>query len=112
MVVPTDTTVMLKITASDVIHSWWIPKLGGKADAVPGHVERDLVQDPASRGTYSGQCAELCGSDHADMRAAGARGDAGRSTNAGRSSSARTSSDAGRWTWRPSASARAEWRGQ
>ena len=45
MVVPTNTTVVLKITASDVIHSWWIPKLGGKADAVPGPHERDLVQD-------------------------------------------------------------------
>ena len=45
MVVPTNTTVVLKITSSDVIHSWWIPKLGGKADAVPGPHQRDLVQD-------------------------------------------------------------------
>ena len=72
MVVPVDTTVVLKITASDVIHSWWIPKLGGKVDGVPGHDERDLVQDPARQGgtVYKGQCAELCGANHADMRAA------------------------------------------
>ena len=50
MVVPTDTTVTLDVTASDVIHSWWIPKLGGKVDGVPGPRERDLVQDPARQG--------------------------------------------------------------
>ncbi len=68
MVVPTDTTVTLKITASDVIHSWWIPKLGGKADAVPGHTNETWfkISEP---GVYRGQCAELCGEGHADMRA-------------------------------------------
>ena len=72
MVVPVDTTVVLEITASDVIHSWWIPKLGGKADAVPGHVNETWFKIPADQaGTYfAGQCAELCGADHADMRAA------------------------------------------
>jgi cytochrome c oxidase subunit 2 len=70
MVVPTDTTVVLAITATDVIHSWWIPELGGKADAVPGHVNETWFKIPAGReGTYFGQCAELCGSGHADMRA-------------------------------------------
>jgi cytochrome c oxidase subunit II len=70
MVVPTDTTVVLKITASDVIHSWWIPKLGGKADGVPGHVNETWFKIPAGReGEYFGQCAELCGAGHADMRA-------------------------------------------
>jgi cytochrome c oxidase subunit 2 len=70
MVVPTDTTVVLEITASDVIHSWWIPELGGKADAVPGHVNETWFKIPAGReGIYRGQCAELCGSGHADMRA-------------------------------------------
>ena len=70
MVVPTDTTVVLEITASDVIHSWWIPKLGGKADAVPGHINETWFKIPAGReGTYFGQCAELCGDNHADMRA-------------------------------------------
>jgi cytochrome c oxidase subunit II len=71
MVVPVDTTVVLEITSSDVIHSWWIPKLGGKADAVPGHVNETWFKIPADKaGTiFSGQCAELCGPGHADMRA-------------------------------------------
>ncbi|HEY6780249.1 MAG TPA: cytochrome c oxidase subunit II [Thermoleophilaceae bacterium] len=70
MVVPTDTTVVLRITASDVIHSWWIPKLGGKVDGVPGHVAETWFKIPAGReGNYIGQCAELCGYNHADMRA-------------------------------------------
>ena len=72
MVVPVDTTVVLKITASDVIHSWWIPKLGGKADAVPGHTNETWFKIPADKAgtTFKGQCAELCGFNHADMRAA------------------------------------------
>ncbi len=71
MVVPVDTTVVLEITASDVIHSWWIPKLGGKADAVPGHVNETWFKIPADKAgtTFTGQCAELCGPGHADMRA-------------------------------------------
>ena len=68
MVVPTDTTVVLNVTGSDVIHSWWIPKLGGKADGVPGHTNQTWfkIEKP---GLYKGQCAELCGEGHADMRA-------------------------------------------
>ena len=68
MVVPTNTTVTLDITSSDVAHSWWIPKLGGKADAIPGHVNHTWfkIKKP---GVYGGQCAELCGINHADMRA-------------------------------------------
>jgi cytochrome c oxidase subunit 2 len=71
MVVPVDTTVVLQITGTDVIHSWWIPKLGGKADGVPGHVNETWFKIPASQeGTsFFGQCAELCGAGHADMRA-------------------------------------------
>jgi cytochrome c oxidase subunit 2 len=68
MVVPTNTTVTLDITASDVIHSWWIPKLGGKADATPGHNNETWFKI-SKPGVYEGQCAELCGSGHADMRA-------------------------------------------
>jgi cytochrome c oxidase subunit II len=68
MVVPTDTTVSLDITSSDVQHSWWIPKLGGKADAVPGHVNETWFKI-SKPGRYEGQCAELCGANHADMRA-------------------------------------------
>jgi cytochrome c oxidase subunit 2 len=68
MVVPINTTVILKIYSSDVIHSWWIPKLGGKADAVPGHTNETWFKI-SKPGTYWGQCAELCGENHADMRA-------------------------------------------
>jgi cytochrome c oxidase subunit 2 len=66
MYVPTNTTVTLDITASDVDHSWWIPKLGGKADAIPGHTNHTWfrISEP---GTYEGNCAELCGDGHADM---------------------------------------------
>ena len=68
MYVPINTTVVLKIYSSDVAHSWWIPKLGGKADAVPGHTNQTWfkIKNP---GVYSGECAELCGPNHADMRA-------------------------------------------
>lgn len=68
MVVPVDTTVTLDITSQDVVHSWWIPELGGKADAMPGHVNETWfkVSEP---GVYDGVCAELCGEGHADMRA-------------------------------------------
>jgi cytochrome c oxidase subunit 2 len=71
MVVPTDTTVVLDITASDVIHSWWVPKLGGKVDGVPGYTAQTWFKIPAGKeGYYYGQCAELCGANHADMRTA------------------------------------------
>ncbi len=68
LVVPTDTTVTLEIRASDVIHSWWIPELGGKADAVPGHTNETWFKI-SKPGIYEGQCAELCGANHSDMRA-------------------------------------------
>jgi len=68
MVVPTDTTIVLELEASDVIHSWWIPKFGPKADAVPGYVNETWFK-VENEGEYRGQCAELCGSGHADMRA-------------------------------------------
>jgi len=72
LVVPVDTTVVLEVTASDVIHSWWIPKLGGKVDGVPGHINETWFKIPADQEgkTFTGQCAELCGFNHADMRAA------------------------------------------
>jgi cytochrome c oxidase subunit II len=70
MVVPTDTTVVLEIESSDVVHSWWIPKFGPKTDAVPGHVNESWFKVPdGAEGEYHGQCAELCGPNHADMRA-------------------------------------------
>ena len=66
MVVPTKTTVTLSIVAQDVAHSWWIPELGGKADAVPGHTNFDWFKI-SKPGVFRGQCAELCGRNHADM---------------------------------------------
>ena len=66
--VPVGVTVVLKITSSDVVHSWWIPELGPKSDATPGHTNETWfrIDQP---GEYLGQCAELCGDNHADMRA-------------------------------------------
>jgi cytochrome c oxidase subunit 2 len=68
MVVPVGVTVVLKIYSSDVAHSWWIPKLGGKADAIPGHTNETWFKVEKA-GVYKGECAELCGENHADMRA-------------------------------------------
>ena len=67
MYVPTRTTVVLNITSSDVIHSWWVPQLGGKADAVPRHTNHTWFRIDKP-GIYTGRCAELCGDNHADMR--------------------------------------------
>jgi len=66
MVVPTKTTVTLEIAAQDVAHSWWIPQLGGKFDAIPGHLNFTWFKIPKP-GVFRGQCAELCGRNHADM---------------------------------------------
>ena len=66
MIVPINTTVLLNIEAQDVMHSWWIPALGGKMDAIPGYTNRTWFK--ISRpGLYRGQCAELCGRNHANM---------------------------------------------
>jgi cytochrome c oxidase subunit 2 len=68
MVVPAGVTVVLSITASDVIHSWWVPSLGGKVDAVPGYTTYTWfkAKGPA---LYHGNCAQLCGRQHATMTA-------------------------------------------
>ncbi|HYI18410.1 MAG TPA: cytochrome c oxidase subunit II [Solirubrobacteraceae bacterium] len=68
MYVPVGMTVTLDIESDDVQHSWWIPELGGKMDALPGYTNKTWfkVTEP---GTYSGQCAELCGRNHANMYA-------------------------------------------
>jgi cytochrome c oxidase subunit 2 len=66
MVVPTNTTVTLDIVAQDVAHSWWIPKLGGKKDAIPGYTNHTWFKI-SKPGVYAGQCAELCGRNHANM---------------------------------------------
>ena len=66
MIVPVDTTVVLNIQSSDVIHDWWIPSLGGKTDAVPGYTTHTWFQ-ALHTGTFRGQCAQLCGQGHAQM---------------------------------------------
>jgi cytochrome c oxidase subunit II len=68
MVVPENTTVVISITSVDVIHSWWVPSLGGKVDAVPGYTTYTWfkAKGPA---LYHGQCAQLCGRQHAFMTA-------------------------------------------
>ena len=66
MVVPVDTKVRVLITASDVIHSWWVPAFGIKQDAIPGFV-RDTWFKTDKPGIYRGQCAELCGKEHGFM---------------------------------------------
>lgn len=66
MEVPTNTTVSLDIVSSDVVHSWWIPELGGKAQAVPGYHSYTWFKI-SKPGIYRGQCAVLCGRGHARM---------------------------------------------
>ena len=66
IVVPTNKKVRLLITANDVIHSWWVPKLGVKQDAIPGFIN-DAWFTAEEEGTYRGQCAELCGKGHGFM---------------------------------------------
>jgi cytochrome c oxidase subunit 2 len=66
VVVPVDKKVRVITTANDVIHAWFVPALGVKQDAIPGFV-RDTWFRAEKTGTYYGQCAELCGKDHAFM---------------------------------------------
>jgi cytochrome c oxidase subunit 2 len=68
MVVPEHTTVVLSIQSTDVIHSWWIPSLGGKVDAVPGYTTYTWFKG-LHTGLFRGQCAQLCGIGHAAMTA-------------------------------------------
>jgi cytochrome c oxidase subunit 2 len=65
---PLDRTVELHVTSPDwdVIHSWWVPALAGKKDAIPGRVNT-LWFKGETTGTFQGQCAELCGLNHAKM---------------------------------------------
>ena len=66
LVLPAETKIKFLITADDVIHSWWVPALGWKRDAVPGFINEAWteIMEP---GIYRGQCAELCGKDHGFM---------------------------------------------
>ena len=67
IVFPAGECVLLRITSRDVIHSFWVPKLNGKKDAVPNrvHTMRFQADEP---GVYLGQCAEFCGLSHANMK--------------------------------------------
>ncbi len=68
MIVPSGTKIRLLVTATDVIHAWWVPAFGMKKDAIPGYVnEMWFKVDPDKTGLYRGQCTELCGRDHAFM---------------------------------------------
>ena len=63
---PVDEPVELELTGMDVIHSWWVPALTGKMDAIPGRIN-SLRFVPETTGDFEGKCAELCGVQHAFM---------------------------------------------
>ena len=65
---PVGAVVDLKVVSPDVIHSWWIPALGGKIQAIPGRTNHTWFQ-ATKAGSYDGQCAQLCGVFHASMLA-------------------------------------------
>ncbi|MEQ9208503.1 MAG: cytochrome c oxidase subunit II, partial [Pseudomonadales bacterium] len=66
LVLPVETKVRFLVTSRDVIHAWWVPDFAIKRDAIPGYTVETwaYVNEP---GTYRGECAELCGQDHAFM---------------------------------------------
>jgi cytochrome c oxidase subunit 2 len=64
--IPVDTDVRVELTSEDVIHSFWVPQLGGKQDAVPGYLTTTWFKAD-QEGTFRGHCAEYCGLGHADM---------------------------------------------
>lgn len=66
VVIPVGTKVRFLVTANDVIHSWWVPELAVKKDAIPGFINETWAM-ANEIGTYRGQCAELCGKDHGFM---------------------------------------------
>lgn len=66
VVVPVGKTIVMQVTGSDVIHSWFVPSFGVKQDGVPGRLA-ELWFAAEKEGVYFGQCSELCGKDHAYM---------------------------------------------
>lgn len=66
LVLPVDTKVRFLVTANDVIHSWWVPALAVKRDAIPGFINETWAR-PTEQGIYRGQCSELCGKSHGFM---------------------------------------------
>ncbi|HVK98531.1 MAG TPA: cytochrome c oxidase subunit II, partial [Dongiaceae bacterium] len=68
LVIPTGKKVRFLITSDDVIHAWWVPDFAIKKDAIPGFINELWANVPEDKpGIYRGQCAELCGKDHAFM---------------------------------------------
>jgi cytochrome c oxidase subunit 2 len=63
---PAGRPLVLKLEGGDVIHSFWVPKLGGKRDVIPGRLNQITLR-PDTPGEYWGQCAEFCGASHANM---------------------------------------------
>jgi cytochrome c oxidase subunit 2 len=66
LVLPAGRRVFFSLEGPDVIHSFWVPKLGGKRDVVPGR-DNSLTMTPSAPGEFWGQCAEFCGVSHANM---------------------------------------------
>ncbi len=67
VIIPARRMVEFRVTSNDVIHGFWIPRLGGKIDAIPGRINTLRLRANGD-GPISGQCAEFCGIDHAHMR--------------------------------------------
>ncbi|MCR8849285.1 cytochrome c oxidase subunit II [Rossellomorea sp. SC111] len=65
--IPVDRPVVFRLRSEDVIHSFWMPRLGGKKDLIPGKTNT-LTLNASEEGVYKGQCAELCGASHSYMR--------------------------------------------
>lgn len=66
LIVPTHKKIRFLFTSNDVIHAWWVPSLGIKRDTIPGFINEAWAKID-TEGTYRGQCAELCGTNHAFM---------------------------------------------
>ncbi|MEN5081784.1 cytochrome c oxidase subunit II [Bosea sp. TWI1241] len=64
--IPAGRTIEVRVASTDVIHSFWVPRLGGKIDAIPGTVNRILIRADVP-GRYGGVCAEFCGTGHTGM---------------------------------------------
>ncbi|MEO7043091.1 MAG: cytochrome c oxidase subunit II [Gemmatimonadaceae bacterium] len=64
--VPVGVPILVRVQSPDVIHSFWIPELGGKIDVVPGQINESWIRADRA-GVYRGQCAEYCGLQHAHM---------------------------------------------
>jgi cytochrome c oxidase subunit 2 len=65
--IPVGTPIRVEVRSADVIHSFWVPALGGKVDLIPGHINAFTLQADVT-GRFFGQCAEFCGAQHANMK--------------------------------------------